>query len=72
MEHQFRQLPADRQVETRPFLEAVSYLPLFFGKWSFHSVTQEHAGTSDIPGYEETYSKTSVAAEEMGSSCTNV
>ncbi|KAM7416628.1 hypothetical protein PAMA_018602 [Pampus argenteus] len=30
MEHLFRQLPADRQVETRPFLEAVSYLPLFF------------------------------------------
>ncbi|KAJ0067548.1 hypothetical protein NL108_008028 [Boleophthalmus pectinirostris] len=30
MEHQFRQLPADRQVETRPFLEAVSYLPHFF------------------------------------------
>uniref|UniRef100_A0A3P8W1M9 Glycolipid transfer protein domain-containing protein n=1 Tax=Cynoglossus semilaevis TaxID=244447 RepID=A0A3P8W1M9_CYNSE len=29
MEHQFRQL--DRQVETRPFLEAVSYLPSFFG-----------------------------------------
>lgn len=32
MEHQFRQLPADRQVETRPFLEAVSYLPPLFGK----------------------------------------
>ncbi|XP_072243079.1 glycolipid transfer protein [Leuresthes tenuis] len=30
MEHQFRQLPADKQVETRPFLEAVSYLPPFF------------------------------------------
>ncbi|XP_056142859.1 glycolipid transfer protein [Lampris incognitus] len=30
IEHQFRQLPADRQVETRPFLEAVSYLPPFF------------------------------------------
>ncbi|XP_063754172.1 glycolipid transfer protein [Eleginops maclovinus] len=30
LEHQFRQLPADRQVETRPFLEAVSYLPPFF------------------------------------------
>uniref|UniRef100_A0A1A8I2T9 Glycolipid transfer protein a n=1 Tax=Nothobranchius kuhntae TaxID=321403 RepID=A0A1A8I2T9_NOTKU len=29
MEHQFRQLPADKQVETRPFLEAVSYLPPF-------------------------------------------
>uniref|UniRef100_A0A3P9QH78 Glycolipid transfer protein a n=1 Tax=Poecilia reticulata TaxID=8081 RepID=A0A3P9QH78_POERE len=34
MEHQFRQLPADRQVETRPFLDAVSYLPTFFGKLS--------------------------------------
>nr|XP_020449955.1 glycolipid transfer protein [Monopterus albus]XP_020449956.1 glycolipid transfer protein [Monopterus albus] len=30
MEHQLRQLPADRQVETRPFLEAVSHLPMFF------------------------------------------
>ncbi|XP_041855701.1 glycolipid transfer protein [Melanotaenia boesemani] len=30
IEHQFRQLPADKQVETRPFLEAVSYLPPFF------------------------------------------
>ncbi|XP_075875520.1 glycolipid transfer protein [Nelusetta ayraudi] len=30
MEHQFKQLPADRQVETRPFLEAVSHLPTFF------------------------------------------
>ncbi|XP_053727419.1 glycolipid transfer protein [Synchiropus splendidus] len=30
MEHQFRQLPADKQVETRPFLEAVSYIPSFF------------------------------------------
>ncbi|ROI16620.1 Glycolipid transfer protein [Anabarilius grahami] len=30
MEHQFRQLSADKQVETRPFLEAVSHLPPFF------------------------------------------
>ncbi|XP_056275309.1 glycolipid transfer protein [Pseudoliparis swirei] len=30
MEHQFRQMPADGQVETRPFLEAVSHLPPFF------------------------------------------
>ncbi|XP_034025355.1 glycolipid transfer protein [Thalassophryne amazonica] len=30
LEHQFRQLPPDRHVETRPFLEAVSYLPPFF------------------------------------------
>ncbi|XP_054630542.1 glycolipid transfer protein isoform X2 [Dunckerocampus dactyliophorus] len=30
LEHQFRPLPADRQVETRPFLETVSYLPPFF------------------------------------------
>ncbi|XP_010875206.1 glycolipid transfer protein [Esox lucius] len=30
MEHQFKQLPADRQVETRSFLESVSYLPQFF------------------------------------------
>lgn len=37
MEHQFRQLPADRQVETRPFLETVSHLPPFFGKFLFKS-----------------------------------
>ncbi|XP_032371786.1 glycolipid transfer protein [Etheostoma spectabile] len=36
MEHQFRQLPADRQVETRPFLEAVSYLPPFFDCLGLH------------------------------------
>ncbi|XP_029618122.1 glycolipid transfer protein [Salmo trutta] len=30
MEHQFKQLPADKQVETRSFLESVSYLPPFF------------------------------------------
>ncbi|XP_057688525.1 glycolipid transfer protein [Corythoichthys intestinalis] len=30
LEHLFRPLPADRQVETRPFLEAASYLPPFF------------------------------------------
>ncbi|KAG2471375.1 GLTP protein, partial [Polypterus senegalus] len=30
MEHQFKQLPADKQVDTRSFLEAVSYLPSFF------------------------------------------
>ncbi|XP_061529297.1 glycolipid transfer protein [Phycodurus eques] len=30
LEHQFRALPADRHVETRPFLEAASYLPPFF------------------------------------------
>ncbi|CAL8262994.1 unnamed protein product [Boreogadus saida] len=29
MDHQFRLLPADKQVETRPFLEACSYLPSF-------------------------------------------
>uniref|UniRef100_A0A8C5CXI5 Glycolipid transfer protein-like n=1 Tax=Gadus morhua TaxID=8049 RepID=A0A8C5CXI5_GADMO len=32
MDHQFRLLPADKQVETRPFLEACSYLPFFIGK----------------------------------------
>uniref|UniRef100_A0A8C5AMR7 Glycolipid transfer protein-like n=1 Tax=Gadus morhua TaxID=8049 RepID=A0A8C5AMR7_GADMO len=31
MDHQFRLLPADKQVETRPFLEACSYLPFFIG-----------------------------------------
>ncbi|KPP60049.1 glycolipid transfer protein-like [Scleropages formosus] len=30
LEHQFKQLSADRQVETRPFLESVSHLPPFF------------------------------------------
>ncbi|XDV21230.1 hypothetical protein PO909_026364 [Leuciscus waleckii] len=36
MEHQFRQLPADKQVETRPFLEAVSHLPPFFEFTLYH------------------------------------
>lgn len=40
IEHQFRQLPGDKNVETRPFLEAVSYLPSFFGEYTFHAVTQ--------------------------------
>lgn len=38
MEHQFRKLPADKQVETRPFLEAVSHLPPFFGRFFRHLV----------------------------------
>ncbi|XP_062890214.1 glycolipid transfer protein [Mobula hypostoma] len=29
-EHQFKQLPADKQIDTRAFLESVSYLPTFF------------------------------------------
>ncbi|XP_062874002.1 glycolipid transfer protein [Trichomycterus rosablanca] len=47
MEHQFRQLPADRQVETRPFLEAVSYLPPFFdclGSTVFAPIKADLAG----------------------------
>lgn len=47
MEHQFKQLPADRQVETRPFLEAVSYLPPFFdclGSTVFAPVKADIAG----------------------------
>ncbi|KAK6476424.1 glycolipid transfer protein [Huso huso] len=30
MEHQFKQLPADKQVDTRSFLESVSHIPPFF------------------------------------------
>ncbi|XP_078277386.1 glycolipid transfer protein [Rhinoraja longicauda] len=30
VEHQFKQLPADKQIDTRSFLESVSYLPPFF------------------------------------------
>ncbi|KAG5840350.1 glycolipid transfer protein [Anguilla anguilla] len=47
MEHQFRQLPADKQVETRPFLESVSYLPPFFdclGSTVFAPVKADIAG----------------------------
>ncbi|KAK7934102.1 hypothetical protein WMY93_004998 [Mugilogobius chulae] len=47
MDHQFRQLPADRQLETRPFLEAVSYLPLFFdclGPTVFAPIKAEFSG----------------------------
>lgn len=47
MEHQFRQLPADKQVETRPFLEAVSHLPPFFdclGSAIFSPIKADIAG----------------------------
>lgn len=32
LEHEFKPLPADKQVETLPFLEAVAHLPPFFGE----------------------------------------
>ncbi|XP_026066660.1 glycolipid transfer protein-like [Carassius auratus] len=47
MEHQFRQLPADKQVETRAFLEAVSHLPPFFdclGSAIFSPIKADIAG----------------------------
>ncbi|XP_063048493.1 glycolipid transfer protein [Engraulis encrasicolus] len=47
LEHQFKQLPADKQVETRPFLEAVSHLPPFFdllGSTVFAPVKADIAG----------------------------
>ncbi|XP_017564795.1 glycolipid transfer protein [Pygocentrus nattereri] len=47
MEHQFKPLPADKQVETRPFLEAVSHLPPFFdclGSTVFAPVKADIAG----------------------------
>uniref|UniRef100_A0A2K5BZN8 Glycolipid transfer protein n=1 Tax=Aotus nancymaae TaxID=37293 RepID=A0A2K5BZN8_AOTNA len=31
-EHLLKPLPADKQIETGPFLEAVSHLPPFFGE----------------------------------------
>ncbi|TRY88933.1 hypothetical protein DNTS_008506 [Danionella cerebrum] len=47
MEHQFRQLPADKQVETRQFLETVSHLPPFFdclGSAVFSPIKADIAG----------------------------
>lgn len=47
MEHQFKQLPADKQVETRTFLESVSYLPPFFdclGSTIFAPIKADVAG----------------------------
>lgn len=32
LEHEFKALPADKQIETLPFLEAVAHLPPFFGE----------------------------------------
>lgn len=32
LEHEFKPLPADKQIETLPFLEAVAHLPPFFGE----------------------------------------
>ncbi|XP_076855222.1 glycolipid transfer protein [Brachyhypopomus gauderio] len=47
MDHQFKQLPADKQVETRSFLEAVSHLPPFFdclGSTVFAPIKSDVAG----------------------------
>lgn len=33
LEYEFRTLPADKQIDTEPFLEAVTRLPPFFGEW---------------------------------------
>ncbi|KAG9339568.1 hypothetical protein AGOR_G00055720 [Albula goreensis] len=47
MDHQFKQLPADKQVETRSFLESVSYLPPFFdclGSTVFAPIKADIAG----------------------------
>ncbi|XP_046904649.1 glycolipid transfer protein [Hypomesus transpacificus] len=47
VEHQFKQLPADKKVETRSFLEAVSYLPPFFdclGSTIFAPIKADVAG----------------------------
>lgn len=33
LEYEFRTLPADKQIDTEPFLEAVTHLPPFFGEW---------------------------------------
>ncbi|KAK1806905.1 hypothetical protein P4O66_005392 [Electrophorus voltai] len=47
LDHQFKQLPADRQVETRSFLEAVSHLPPFFdclGSTVFAPIRSDVAG----------------------------
>lgn len=35
MEHQFREVLEDQQVDTESFLEAVSHLPPFFGRVLF-------------------------------------
>ncbi|XP_062310091.1 glycolipid transfer protein [Osmerus eperlanus] len=47
VEHQFKQLPADKKVETRSFLESVSYLPPFFdclGSTIFAPIKADVAG----------------------------
>ncbi|ELK03892.1 Glycolipid transfer protein [Pteropus alecto] len=36
-EHLLKPLPADKQIETGPFLEAVSHLPPFFARWPIGS-----------------------------------
>lgn len=33
LEYEFRTLPADKQIDTEPFLEAMTHLPPFFGEW---------------------------------------
>uniref|UniRef100_A0A3P8U7D4 Glycolipid transfer protein a n=1 Tax=Amphiprion percula TaxID=161767 RepID=A0A3P8U7D4_AMPPE len=77
MEHQFRQLPADRQVETRPFLEAVSYLPPFFdclGSTIFAPIKADISGNitkikavyDTNPGRFKTLQQIVEAEKEMG------
>ncbi|KAF7661974.1 hypothetical protein LDENG_00248710 [Lucifuga dentata] len=78
MEHQFRQMPADKQVETRPFLEAVSYLPSLFdclGPTVFAPFKADIAGNitkikevyDSSPGRYQTLNKILEAEKEMHS-----
>ncbi|XP_076007159.1 glycolipid transfer protein [Genypterus blacodes] len=78
MEHQFRQLPGDKNVETRPFLEAVSYLPPFFdclGSTVFAPIKADLSGNitkikavyDSNPGRYQTLNKILEAEKEMHS-----
>lgn len=41
LEYEFQTLPADKQIDTKPFLEAVTHLPPFFGEWPPRSPGRE-------------------------------
>lgn len=50
LEHEFKPLPADKQIETLPFLEAVAHLPPFFGETGVAGAGRCGLGTRPAAG----------------------
>ncbi len=43
LDNQFKELPPDKSVDTKLFLETVSHLPAFFGECYLHLNSRKHA-----------------------------